>query len=329
MPAAGVTSAMAIDEQVWQQHAWLNRLQSLALLLFMGAYLGLLGWLLAGPSGLAALLVSGAIAVMINPAAAPHWVMHLYRARRLSARDAPALLELVATLGRRAALPAIPALYYVPSETLNAFAVGHPRRSAIAVTDGLLRRLDLRKLAGVLAHETSHIRSNDLWVMGLADMCSRATSLLSLFGQLLLIVNLPLLLFGELGIDWWLIALLVVAPTVSAMAQLALSRTREFDADLNAARLTGDPDGLAAALARIERIQGGWMERVFLPGRGIPDPSLLRTHPQTGDRIARLQALKRQIVPDATLPWMHAGDTPLPGPPVERRPRWHSNGLWH
>jgi heat shock protein HtpX len=74
-----------------------------------------------------------------------------------------------------------------------------------------------------------------------------------------------------------------------------LSRTREYDADLNAARLTGDPGGLAQALARIERVQGGWFERIFLPGRHLPAPSLLRTHPPTEERIARLMALKPKL----------------------------------
>ena len=98
------------------------------------------------------------------------------------------------------------------------FAVGSPARSAVAVTDGLIRQLGLRELLGVLAHEVSHIRSNDLWVMGLADMFSRATSVLSLLGQVLLLINLPLLLFSSATISWWVILLLIFAPSLASLA---------------------------------------------------------------------------------------------------------------
>jgi heat shock protein HtpX len=167
--------------------------------------------------------------------------------------------------------------------------------------------------------------------MGVADVFSRGTSLLSLVGQLLLVLNLPLVLFSEVSFNWFAILLLVFAPSLSALAQLALSRTREYDADLNAARLTGDPESLARALARIERTQGGWWERIFLPGRRIPDPSLLRTHPQTRERVERLMALRPAFGA--------AGDLPVTRPaidvrsgfgrPVVRPPRWHVSGLWH
>jgi heat shock protein HtpX len=88
------------------------------------------------------------------------------------------------------------------------------------------------------------------------------------------------------------VLVLIFAPTVGGMLQLALSRTREFDADLGAAMLTGDPDGLASALAKLERAQGRLWEGMMLPGGRIPDPSVLRTHPPTRERIARLMRLK-------------------------------------
>jgi heat shock protein HtpX len=171
--------------------------------------------------------------------------MRLYRARPVSAQEAPALWNAVQALTERAGLPRWPELYYLPSQVMNAFAVGTPVNSAIGLTDGLLRHLDLREIVGVLAHEISHVHNNDLRVMGLADLFSRGTSILSLLGQILLLLNLPLILFTQVTVNWWAIALLVFAPNLSALAQLALSRTREFDADLNAARLTGDPEGLA------------------------------------------------------------------------------------
>jgi heat shock protein HtpX len=319
-----------IDAMIWQRHRWLNRIQSLSLLVLMGGFLTLLGWLLWGPPGMLMLLTVGATGIMLNPSTSPLWVMRLYGAKRLSPEHAPSLWQALSILSQRAGLRNVPSLYYVPSRVLNAFAVGAPRGSAIALTDGLIRQLNIRELLGVLAHEMSHIVNNDLWVMGLADLFSRTTSILSLLGQFLLILNLPLVLVGTATISWWAILLLIFAPNLSALAQLALSRMREYDADLNAVRLTGDPQGLISALAKIEELQGGWMERILLPGRRVPEPSLLRTHPRTEDRIHRLLALK----PD--MPALLAGDY---GPAemltvdhdrlISRSPRWHVTGLWH
>ncbi len=320
-----------IDVTVWRQHAWHNRVQTLVLLALMGGFLALLGWLLWGRDGILMLLVAGAVGVLFNPAFSPRLVMRLYDARPIAPRQAPALVQAVSTLSLRAGLPREPELFYVPSPMLNAFAVGSRERSAIGLTDGLLRELDLRELVGVLAHEVSHIQNGDLRVMGLADTFSRATSILSLVGQFLLILNLPLILLTEVTINWWAIAMLVFAPSLSALAQLALSRTREFDADLNAARLTGDPDGLARALNKLERIQGGWLERIFMPGRRIEQPSILRTHPETDERIARLMELKPELQTQPSL----AREVPafdhrrILGAPPPRRPRWHVNGLWY
>lgn len=320
-----------VDSTIWLQNAWRNRVQSVLLLVAMGAFLALLGWLVWGPDGILMLVAVGVFGAAMNPRVSPWWVMRLYGARRISPRQAPELSSMIRRLTARAELRNTPDLYYVPSSMLNAFAVGTRQQAAIAVTDGFLRRLTLREMAGVLAHEISHVRNDDLWVMGLADLFSRATNLLSLVGQFLLLLNLPLILFGQMAINWSAILLLILAPNLSALAQLALSRTREYDADLNAARLTGDPEGLARALAKIESEQGGWLERILMPGRRIPDPSLLRTHPPTDKRVARLLALRPQLAGfDREL---LAGPTtdiaPIFGRPVVRLPGWHISGLWH
>jgi heat shock protein HtpX len=296
-----VTIANRIEQSVWRQHAWHNRIQTLLLLLLMGAFLALLGWLLWGIDGILMLLITGSVGMLVNPSFSPWLVMRLYRAQPIARNRLPALSNAVASLSARAGLAREPELYYVPSPMLNAFAVGSRKRSAIALTDGMLRQLDLRELVGVMAHEISHIRNNDLRVMGLADLFSRATGMLSLIGQFLLLLNLPLIMLAGATINWWAIALLIFAPSLAALAQLALSRTREFDADLNAARLTGDPDGLAGALRRLEQVQGGWLERIFMPGRREPQPSILRTHPDTDERIARLQALKPELQNESQL----------------------------
>jgi len=319
-----------IDSLVWRHHAWRNHLQSVLLLAVLAGFLGLLGWLLWGGLGIPVLLAVGVSGVLLNPGLSPRWVMRLYGASPIPPDQAPALWHTLAELTVRAGLPVQPLLYYVPSRMLNAFAVGGRDAAAIAVTDGLLRQLSLRELAGILAHEISHVRNNDLRVMGLADMFSRLTRMLSLIGQLLVLINLPLVLFGQAAINWSAILLLVFAPTFSALAQLALSRTREYDADLNAARLTRDPDGLATALARIEQLQGDWLERTMLPGRHSPDPSLLRSHPDTSERIARLLALRPELADGMPRRHDQTFDArPVFGAPVERPPRRHVSGLWH
>ena len=320
-----------IDADVWLRHAWMNRIQSLLLLLFMAIFLALLGTLLWGSAGIWFMLTVGAMAVVFSPAVSPRLVMRLYGARKLSPGELPELFRMTAELAERAEIGHVPEIYYLPSAMLNAFAVGNRRQSAVAVTDGLLRQLTLRELRGVLAHEISHVRNNDLFVMGLADTLSRATSTLSLMGQFLLLINLPLILVSGVQINWFAIFLLVFAPTLSSLAQLALSRTREFDADLGAASLTGDPEGLASALQKIEKIQGSWLERIFMPGRGIPEPSILRTHPETDERVARLLSL-RQRFRDApsSLPDRVTGGLEDFSNVVERPPRWHvGSGLWH
>lgn len=320
-----------IDNETWLQHAWQNRLQSLFLLVVMACFLALLGWLLWGRDGVVILVSTGLAAVLLNASISPRMVMLLYGASPVRPDQAPALWKALALLSERAELPVTPQLYYVPSQMLNAFAVGSRKHSAIAVTDGLVRQLDLRELVGVVAHEVSHVRNNDLWVMGLADMFSRTTSMLSLIGQFLLLLNLPLILLSQVVVNWFAILLLIFAPNLSALAQLALARTREFNADLNAARLTGDPDGLASALVKIERAQGGWLERIFMPNRRVPVPSLLRTHPETRERVRRLMQLKPDLK-GADLLFADASKSDRLaafGKPVSRPPRQHIGGLWH
>lgn len=311
----------------WQQHAHINRLQTVLLLMVMAGFLALLGALLWGREGIFILLTLGLLLLLFTPGISPALVMRLYQARPLQPPQAPALYAAVEALSARAELVSPPQLYYVPSGMLNAFAVGNRRQAAIAVTDGLLRSLEQDELIAVLAHEISHIRSNDMRVMGLADLFSRLTSLLSLLGQLLLIINLPLVLLGMASINWFAILILILAPTISALAQLGLSRTREYHADLNAAVLTGDPYALARALVNIDQVQGGWLERMVLPGRNIPEPSLLRSHPPTEERVRRLMELN----PHPSRHWLesHQPVRIQNIRPVHRLPGWHWHGLWY
>lgn len=289
----------------------------------------ILGFIVAGAGGVLWVGVLGSVFFLFSPCISPRLILRMYKGRRLSLDDKPGLFQIIQELGRRAELPQIPALYYIPSTITNAFTVGCRTDSAIGITDGLLRRLNLRELAGVFAHEISHVTKNDMRVMGLADLVSRTTRLFSLVGQVLLILNLPFLLTGRATVSWLLILLLIAAPALTGILQLALSRTREFDADLEAARLTGDPEGLASALRKMECYNCSIFERVLMPGRRIPDPSIFRTHPQTEERVERLLQLAEENEPMSI---DHAEDTailPENMSPVSRRPRHHLHGLWY
>ncbi|HEB97707.1 MAG TPA: peptidase M48 [Sedimenticola thiotaurini] len=318
---------------VWQRHALANRLQSLLLLLAMGGLLALLGSLFWGREGAFWLLAVCGVLILINPMASPGLILGLYHARPLTREQAPLLHAALEELSRRAELPNPPRLYYIPSSMVNAFSLGRGGQAAVAVTDGLVNSLNEREIIGVLAHEISHIANGDMWVMGLADLFSRMTAMLSLFGQFLLFVNLPLIMMAGKGIAWLPILLLIFAPNLSALAQLGLSRTREYDADLNAARLTGDPEGLASALQKIEQKQQSLLGRILLPGQRIPEPSMLRTHPPTAERIRRLMELKRQPgegPPVFREPALSIPHRPPFDPAVERQPRLHHvSRLWH
>ncbi|MBE01803.1 zinc metalloprotease HtpX [uncultured Marinobacter sp.] len=306
----------------WQRSAWRNRIQSILLILFLLGLVALLGELLFGESGRWLALAAGLIAVLSAPAAGGRLTLAAYRARVLPPQQAPDLWALLQRLAERAELPRTPRLYVVPSLTINAFAVGSRNEPSVAVTEGLLRSLTPREITGVLAHEISHIAHGDLFVMTLADAASRLTSLLSLAGLLLLILALPLMLLMPVDIPWIALILLAVAPQLALLAQLGLSRVREFDADLAAARLTGDPEGLASALAKIERANLSW-RGWLLPGWGNPEPSWLRTHPATSERIRRLLALT-----PAARDWPHHPRTWPRTPEHLQPPRWRPGGIW-
>jgi heat shock protein HtpX len=230
----------------------------------------------------------------MNPVISPAILLRSLGARRLHPREAPQLYAMITELANRAGLPATPHLHLHNHRPMNAFAVGDESRPAIAVSTGLVQSLERREVAAVLAHEISHIRNNDTRVMGFAAIVGRLTSMFSLFGQILLFINLPLLLLGGHSISWAIILILVLAPTVSMLMQLTLSRTREYQADLGAAGLTGDPAALASALVKIERAQQGIFRRNLWPLKPWQTPSeLWRTHPPTDKRVNRLLSLQK------------------------------------
>lgn len=311
-------------------HRLMNLLQTALILAGMAVIAWLVVGLVAGPEATLGIVAAAIAGLMLAPSVSRGLLLRGYRARPLRVQDWPEGHRLLEDLSRRAGLPRPPELWYVPSRIPNAFAMGRPEDSVICLTDGLIRLLSLREMAGVMAHEIAHVAHRDLWLMGLADAMSRAVSLASWLGQMLLLINLPLLLAGAATIPWVAPLLLVLAPTIMALLQLALSRRREYEADRAAAQLTGDPAGLASALARLERRTGRFWEEMFLPGRRIPEPSLLRTHPPTEERIARLRALGSW----PREPWPRAREIAraLPFAPLHdarpRAPRFHRSGLW-
>lgn len=309
------------------RHRILNTLHTVLLLAAITALAAVLGLWLLGEQGV---FWAAAIAVMtlaFSPRVSPRWVLRATGARELSHWQAPALHQLIELIAERAELPRAPRLYYLPTRVLNAFATGSVHDSAITVTDGLLRAMTLRELAGVLAHEIAHVRGHDLWVMNLADVVGRLTALLSMVGQALLIVLLPLSIFRGYELPLLPILALILAPTISLLLQLALSRTREYHADVVAAELTGDPEGLALALDKLERLQGGWMERLFMASGRIPP--WLRSHPRTQERVRRLLELRPASPPIPQLAMRREADPFFELPLIARRPSWHWPGLWY
>lgn len=270
---------------------WRNALQTLALLAGMAMVLGALGWLLGGRDGVIWALFMVLLTLLFVPRVPGPVLARLMGAMPLTPQTAPALHALLTQLARRAGLERLPRLYLLPGASLQAMAFGSREAPALAVTEGLLTTLPRRELAAVLAHELAHLRHDDLGVMLLAAVVGRVIAILALAGQLMLILALPALAMGQEDIPWSALLLLALAPLVSDLLQLGLSRTREYDADHEAALLTGDPEGLARALLRLERAQRAWWEAWFTPLRQWEPPSWLRTHPPTQERVRRLLEL--------------------------------------
>ncbi len=156
------------------------------------------------------------------------------------------------------------------------------------MSPALLRGLAPREVIGVLAHEMSHLQNGDLGVMRLGETVRRLTRSMTTIGMFLLFLNLPLMLLGAVHVPWLAVLVLVLAPWAVGALSLALSRSRELDADLGAVNLTGDPTSLASGLTKIEAYsRGPWWMAMFQ--MDIPDS--LRTHPRTEERVARLMEM--------------------------------------
>jgi heat shock protein HtpX len=223
-------------------------------------------------------------------------VLRMYGARPVEPQEAPALHEVVQRLALKAGIP-VPRLYLIPDPALNAFATGrNPSHAAVAVTEGLLRALDREELEGVLAHELSHVLNRDTLSSTIAATLAGAIGLMARsalwFGGGHRDDNRG----GALG---GLLAALL-APFAALLIQMAVSRSREFEADAAGAKVVGYPDGLVRALRTLQaaseqvpmRQADPSTAHLFivnpLSGRGLG--GLFSTHPPLEERIARLLA---------------------------------------
>ncbi|MFO1069016.1 MAG: zinc metalloprotease HtpX [Geminicoccaceae bacterium] len=262
------------------------------------------GWLLGGREGV---LIAFLLALGTNAFAfwnSDKMVLRMHNARPVSPGSAPDLYAMVKQLADRAQLP-MPAVYLIESDQPNAFATGRdPNNAAVAVTRGLLQRLDRREVAGVIAHELAHIKNRDTLTMTVAATLAGAVGFLANFAMFFGHSNSserqsPL---GPIGA----ILVMILAPLSATLVQMAISRTREFAADRLGAEIAGDPQGLASALNDIERIATGTYipsaegnpatAHLFIinPLHGGGLAGLFRTHPPTRERIARLMAMAGQ-----------------------------------
>ncbi|MBM5570088.1 MULTISPECIES: zinc metalloprotease HtpX [Deefgea] len=265
--------------------------------LFMAAILALfmmMGGMIGGQSGmLMALIIGGGMNIFA------YWnsdkmVLKMYNAQQVDARTAPELYGMVEELARNAGLP-MPKVYVIDEDQPNAFATGrNPEHAAVAATTGIMRVLSYRELRGVMAHELAHVQHRDILISTISATMAGAISALANFAMF----------FG--GRDSNAnpiarIALALLAPLAASVIQMAISRSREFEADAGGARISGDPQALADALLKIEAYARGiplhtaethpataqMMIINPLHGGGLQD--LFRTHPRTEERVARLR----------------------------------------
>jgi len=273
-----------------------NRLQAAGLLGAMGLVMVAIADLLAGGMGvLAAVGVAAGVAVFA-PRAAPGLVLRVLRARPIDRATAPVLHDRLDLVAARAGLDPSPCLVAVPTLEPMAFSLQTARGPVIGLSTGALETLGLREATAVLAHEVAHLVSGDSAIMALSEIMARLVTVSALLG---LGLAAAVAATGAGSLPASVVIGLPVAPAVAMLLQRALARNREFDADHGAVELTGDPEALARALRRIELEQVMLWRRLLPPGVRLAPPALLRTHPETGARIARLRAMTASRVDGA------------------------------
>jgi heat shock protein HtpX len=277
----------------------MNNLKTGLLLTVLTLILVYAGSLLGGQQGA---IVAFAFAALMNVGA--YWfsdkiVLRMYRAQPVTEAQAPELYGIVANLAQRAQIP-MPKVYVIPSPALNAFATGrNPSHAAVAVTEGLMRTMDRAELTGVLAHELSHVKHRDILIGTVAATLAGAISMVASMARWGAILG-----SGRSddrgGNAIGVLVISMFAGLAAMLVQMAVSRSREYEADAGAARLLGDPMPLVSALRKLElgaqRIPmtaNPATAHMFIvnPLRGGGIAKLFSTHPTTEERIRRLQAL--------------------------------------
>ncbi|MCB5174563.1 zinc metalloprotease HtpX [Microvirga lenta] len=291
----------------------MNTVKTGMLLAALTALFGVVGYMLGGANGM---LIALGLAVATNIYA--YWnsdrlALAAHRAVEVDERTAPELVRMVRDLAQRAGLP-MPRVYIIENPQPNAFATGrNPENAAVAATTGILQMLSYDELAGVMAHELAHIKNRDTLIMTVSATIAGAIATLAQFG----------FLFGGRGGERpnpiVMLATALIAPIAAMIIQMAISRSREYDADKMGAEICGQPMALASALAKIAggvaHIPNMDAERhpataplfIVNPLSGHGMDNLFSTHPATENRIAALQALARQMGPA-----LRSGPAPRP-----------------
>lgn len=289
----------------------MNRLwNTMKTTLFLGALTGLFLLIGSAIGGTTGMFVALLLAVGMNMGAwwfSDRLALKMSGARPVTPAEAPALHHMVETLAQRAGIPK-PAVYLIDSPMPNAFATGRsPAKGAVAVTTGIMGVLNRDELAGVIAHELAHIKNRDTLISSIA---ASAAGAISMIGDMVMWG----MIFGGFGgsdeeegsgnMAGGLVAALL-APIAALLIQMAISRSREYVADADGARILGDPLPLADALAKLE--QGVRMApaevrpataHLYIVGPMLGGlGSLFRTHPETEKRIAALRAMTPEFQP--------------------------------
>jgi len=270
----------------------------------MTALFGVIGLLLGGKAGMLIALVIAAGMNVFSYWNADKIVLKMYNARKVDPETATGRVrryaEMTSELAHRAGMPQ-PKIYVIENDQPNAFATGrNPDNAAVAATTGLLNMLSDEEIAGVMAHELAHVRNRDTLTMTVTATLAGAISMLANFA----------LFFGggrdRVGLIGS-IAIMIFAPLAAGLVQMAISRTREYEADRIGAEICGQPLWLASALAKIsngvaripnptaERFPASGQMMIMNPLSGKGADNLFSTHPGTQNRIDRLVELARSM----------------------------------
>ena len=278
-----------------------NWLKTSILMAGIVALFGMVGAAIGGSSGMLIALLIGAAMNFYAYWFSDKVVLRMYNAQEVDAASGGRFYAIVKELAERAQLP-MPKVYMIDEDQPNAFATGrNPENAAVAATTGIMRVLSERELRGVMAHELAHVKHRDILTSTISATVAGAISSIAQFGMF----------FGGHrsneghggGLSGILVMLL--APIAAMLIQFAISRAREFEADRGGAEISGDPQALAAALEKIHRYAKGvpmaaaeahpetGQMMIMNPLSGNSLAGLFSTHPDTGERIARLEAMAR------------------------------------